>query len=308
MPQTTILCIGAAHIDRAAHVQGPVRLAASNPVALRTRVGGVACNVARNLARLENEAVLIAAVGRDTDGDAVAGAVATAGVDPSSLVRDDRPTGSYVAVLDDAGELVIGLAHLEICDAMTPAALSRENGRFGSAAAVVVDANLPPETLVWIAENAPQDQPLFACAVSPAKAVRLEPLLPRLAGLFANRQEAAVLNGADPAAITDPVALARELQSKGPDAVFITLGPDGAAAAAADFAGKRAPPVPDPLRDVIGAGDGLMAGAVDALLRGRSTEDALRQGLAVASLACESDQAANATLSPAAVAARVSAP
>ena len=62
----------------------------------------------------------------------------------------------------------------------------------------------------------------------------------------------------------------------------------------------EAPP-PRSVRNVNGAGDGLMAGAMDAVLRGRAPEDALRRGLAVASLACESDEAVNPALSPAAV-------
>jgi len=304
MPEPTIVCIGAANMDSRAHVRGPVRPAASNPVALSTRVGGVACNVARNLSRLENRVALIAAVGRDPDGDRVAEAVADAGVNQSGLVRSDLPTGSYVVVVDEDGELVIGLAAMEISDAMGPAALAERIDRLGDAGAVMVDANLPPETLALVAEKTPADRPIFAATVSPAKAPRLHALMPRLSGLFANRREAAVLAGLDPEDPVDPVELAARLHATGSAAVFVTLGPDGAAAATAGLCGQLKPPASRPVQNVNGAGDGFMAGVIDAVLLGRGTEDALRQGLAVASLTCESDEAANPALSPAAVAAR----
>jgi len=308
MPEPAIVCIGAANMDRRAFVRGPVRLAASNPVTLATRVGGVACNTARNLARLGNRVALIAAVGRDPDGDRVAEAVADAGVDPSGLIRSDLPTGSYVVVLDEDGELVIGLAALEISDSLAPATLGNRIERLDAAGAVMVDANLPPETLALVAERTRANTPLFAAAVSPAKAPRLQELLPRLSGLFANGREAAVLAGLDPDATIEPVELSVRLQAMGPVAVFVTLGPQGAAAAASGFRGRLPAPPPRPVRNVNGAGDGFMAGVIDAVLHGRGAEDALRGGLAVASLTCESDEAANPALSPAAAAARTDNP
>ncbi len=308
MPDPTIVCIGAANMDRRARVRGPVRLAASNPVTLDTQVGGVACNVARNLSRLGNRTALIAPVGRDPDGDRVAEAVADAGVDPSGLFRSDLPTGSYVVVLDEDGELVIGLAALELCDAVVPEVLAGRLDRLSDAGTVIVDANLPPETLALVADRTPSDRPIFASTVSPAKAPRLNALVPRLSGLFANRREAAVLVGKDPDDPIDPVELAERLLATGPAAAFVTLGPGGAAVATAEFRGRLAPPATRPVQDVNGAGDGFMAGVIDAVLRGRSKEDALRQGLAVASLTCESNESANPALSPAAVAARTDTP
>ena len=43
-----IICIGAAHRDRTARIDGDAVLRASNPVSVRSTTGGVALNIARN--------------------------------------------------------------------------------------------------------------------------------------------------------------------------------------------------------------------------------------------------------------------
>ena len=63
-----------------------------------------------------------------------------------------------------------------------------------AADAILCDANLPAaalERLVALAAG----KPVFAIAISPAKAVRLAGVLPALACLFMNRREAAALAG-----------------------------------------------------------------------------------------------------------------
>ncbi|TGV60773.1 carbohydrate kinase, partial [Mesorhizobium sp. M00.F.Ca.ET.149.01.1.1] len=62
--------------------------------------------------------------------------------------------------------------------------------------AILCDANLPTAALERLVAQA-GGRPLFAIAISPAKVVRLAPLLGDLSLLFMNRREAAALAGAD---------------------------------------------------------------------------------------------------------------
>ena len=90
----------------------------------------------------------------------------------------------------------------------------------------VIDANLPGETLAYLATEARSTKrPVAALTVSPAKAERLIPLLDQLTYLFANRREAAVLTGHDPdeAGMT-PVQLAGELARPRLTKVVVTNG------------------------------------------------------------------------------------
>ncbi len=63
-----VLVIGSAGIDLVGRASRPLQPGTSNPGRLRLSHGGVARNVAENLARLGTEALLISAVGDDTQG------------------------------------------------------------------------------------------------------------------------------------------------------------------------------------------------------------------------------------------------
>ena len=69
--ERTVACIGAAHIDRKATAAGPIVPGSSNPVTMRVGAGGVARNVAENLARLGLPVTMVRRVGHDREGDAV---------------------------------------------------------------------------------------------------------------------------------------------------------------------------------------------------------------------------------------------
>ena len=64
-----IACIGGAHLDRHGVLRGPLVLGTSNPGSVHVAVGGVARNVAENLARL---GVKVTLVSLDTRVDAFA--------------------------------------------------------------------------------------------------------------------------------------------------------------------------------------------------------------------------------------------
>src|SRR4051794_28562466 len=124
MTPSSIACIGAAHVDRRAHALGPVVPGSSNPVRIGTASGGVARNVAENLARLGCAVSLVSRVGSDPEGAALRAGLADLGIDIAGLARSDTAsTASYTALLDPSGELVVGLADMAIYDELTPAAL-----------------------------------------------------------------------------------------------------------------------------------------------------------------------------------------
>jgi pseudouridine kinase len=66
-----ILVIGAASLDLKGHASGELFHGASSPGLVRSSVGGVARNVAENLARLGVNVALMTAIGDDTIGQTV---------------------------------------------------------------------------------------------------------------------------------------------------------------------------------------------------------------------------------------------
>ena len=70
---------------------------------------------------------------------------------PRLISVSTRPTASYTAILEPNGELVLGLADMAIYDEITPALLEPALPRLLEYELWFVDANLPAETLRWIA-------------------------------------------------------------------------------------------------------------------------------------------------------------
>ena len=138
-----VLVIGAALLDVHARSRANVVHGTSNPARMMSTPGGVGRNIAENLARLGTRVSLVALVGPDDAGDRVLRETAEAGVDVSLVMTGPEPTGTYLAVLDRDGELVIALSDLTGTEGLTPERLSAVASAIEEAPYVVVDGNLP---------------------------------------------------------------------------------------------------------------------------------------------------------------------
>jgi len=293
-----ILCIGAAHLDRRARAIAAVVTGSSNPVRLSTGWGGVARNVAETLVRLGAPVGLVSRVGADAEADRLIEALAALGIDTALIARvPGAATASYTALLDPAGELVVGLADMAIYDGMDAAFFAPLRPGLAGHAAWFVDANLPADGLAALLAEKPAGTLVAADAVSVAKAPRLAEVLPRIDLLFCNVAEAAALAGPGPGV----EAMARNLLARGPGAVILTQGARGALCADADGMAQL-PAAPACLRDVTGAGDSLVAATLLARLGGLRLAAALARGLATAALTVASEHAVRPDLSPTLVA------
>jgi pseudouridine kinase len=302
-----VTVFGGITVDRIARTDAAAALGVSNPGTVRSSPGGVGFNMATSLARLGLKTRLVAIVGADADGESVLAAAKAAGVDVDRIVISrGKPTATYQAAIGDDGELVIGVADMQVYDELdpatvAPAAAGPEAGDFW-----VVDANLMPETLAFlIGEANAARRPLAGLAVSPSKAARFAPLFDHLNYLFANRREAAAIlrrpwDGRGPA----PVELADEIRRGGCANVVVTNAREPLAAVSGSdmraFAPLRAA-----VRTVNGAGDALSAGTVYGLAQGRGLFEAIRFGLALSALTIESDETVRSDLTPSLLAERI---
>src|SRR5690606_18404850 len=103
-------------------------------------------------------------------------------------------TPSYTALLDAEGELIAGFADMGLYDAGFPRQMRRRKLREAAdrADAVLCDANMPAPAIAELI-GAPGVQQVHAIAISPAKVIRLQAVLPFLACLFMNAREARTL-------------------------------------------------------------------------------------------------------------------
>ena len=194
--QPRILAVGGAHVDRRGRVRGRYHPGASNPGTLSEDVGGGVFNALRNAVAAGAEASLMSLRGGDQAGDAVAQAIALAGIEDLSVVFLDRRTPSYTALIDAQGELIAGLADMELYElAFAKQLQARQDPRGGRRRRCCAHRCQPAAPALGTLAGAGGGRPLFAIGVSPAKVVRLAPFLRRLACLFVTAREAASLAG-----------------------------------------------------------------------------------------------------------------
>ena len=114
-----VLVIGAANLDIKGRPEDAIVRGTSVPGRIRSSLGGVARNVAENLARLEVETVLITAVGDDDAGERILGRAAGRGIDISrSLIVEGRRSGAYMALMSPATTEEDVDAHSKVFDEM----------------------------------------------------------------------------------------------------------------------------------------------------------------------------------------------
>lgn len=270
-------------MDIAARPAGRLVLHDSNPGRVSLRPGGVGRNIAHDLRLLGVEVSLVTALGGDLFARAMAENCRELGIS-LSLARSlpEQSGGVYLYLSDGAGDLHAAVSDMTICQAVTPDWLAPRMGEIGRADAVVLDANLPEETLRYLAENCPA--PLYADPVSSAKAPRLLKTLPRLRAVKPNAMEAEALTGE-----RDPERAARALLSAGVGRALISLGPEGLLAAEGERV-LRLLREPGPMVNTNGAGDAATAALVWADLLGLSLEQTARAAVLAGTLAIASQE------------------
>jgi len=284
-------------IDRKARVDGGVRAGTSNPVKVTQCAGGVAGNVARNLARLGCKVRLFSVVGEDSAGDALLRGMENDGVDVSGVTRSVvHATASYTAVLETDGSLFIGLADMDIFDEADETWADGAAVGLGQTTLWVIDANLPAATIERLLRKHKGAAKVLGDPISIVKAERFRGVLDAFEVIFPNAKEAAVLSGRAVTRPEDVPDAAKEIRARGVTTVVVTLGEDGMYVEEASGGRFLMAVPPMHVRDVTGAGDALVAGFAYGMAAGGKYEPAAL-GLAAASLTLETDESTAANLS-----------
>lgn len=279
-----ILVIGAACLDMKVTPRTPVvEPARSNPGTIRWGWGGVARNIAENLARLGANVQMITAVGNDDWGKQLLTNLNDLGIDTETcIVSEEQPTASFVATFHHDKRLWVAFDDMAVMQEITPGYINRLRGAIRDADMVCIDANLSARALNTLFRITQQyDIPVCADPTAALLTHRIHPYLHQLALITPDIDEAeALLN----TTLNDEEAIgqaAQRLVSRGVDLAIITLGADGLYYASAEERG-RIPALPVEVVDPSGAGDALTAAVAYGLLEGVQPGQAVRLGMAAA--------------------------
>lgn len=280
-----IAVVGSMNVDICAKPQSTLISRDSNPGTVTISPGGVGRNIAQNLCMLGADVYLFSAMGTDHNAALLEQECHSCGMDLSWIKRvQGGTTPAYVMITDPAGEMELAVCDAVLASEISPEYLAGGLDVLNHATAVVMEANLTPEALMFLGEYC--RAPLFADPVSVSKCRRLIPILGRLHGFKPNRLEAETLTGVK---IRDCESLreaAAALLRTGLKQVYISLGADGVFYADSEHSFLM-PCFQTQLKNATGGGDAMMAALVLAFSKGLEAEDAVRLALAASAICVE---------------------
>jgi pseudouridine kinase len=312
-----IVVIGGANIDLRGRPAGELlERHTSNPGKINVGSGGVGRNIAHNLALLSVPVTLLSAVGDDGEGIRILEETGKAGVKMEQMIiSGEHPTGIYLAILDEKGEMEVAVSDMKILEEITVDYLRSKAYLIKESKIVVVDTNIPEESIEYVVELCNKVKvPVLIEPVSVEKARKLRKVLDRsgrwiIDYITPSEGELESILGVeigddqdlDLDIDLDIARAAEELKGKGVKNVIITLGKRGIYVSYGETGGSSKGGQDEPTKfmapykgevvDVTGAGDALVAGLVYGIYKGYSLEVAARFGLGAAALTISSKEA-----------------
>lgn len=289
--ETRIAVIGGANVDLSATLSDAFIAADSNPGHIEVGYGGVARNIAHNLALLGTKAQLLTIFGGDLFGGLLHDYCKQQGIDIhlSEKITPLR-SGLYLCINNHGGEMIAAVADTESIREITPEWLAKRIGEINQSDFIVMDTNISEDSIRYLMENS--TAPLFIDGVSTTKAHRVvnalrKCKLPYLHTLKLNLKEAL--------AVTETATYseaAQRLLDMGVAHVYITLGGEGVYCrnAAEEW---LFPALPGEIVNTTGAGDAFLAGVVFAHAKGIGFPQTAQYGLMAARATLLSPKAVN---------------
>lgn len=273
-----IFCIGGMNIDRKYLLEAELMPKTSNPVTSSMSVGGVARNISENLGRLGLNVNLLSIGGRDQDFETLKQATEPFVNFQHVTQLGDYSTGSYVALLDDDGDMELALADMSVADTMNREWISSYQNLLVQAKMIVLDLNVPLETTEYIIELARnKDIPLVIIPVSSPKMAHLPRQLEGVKWIIVNLDESETFFNKKVETAEDVEELVESWLALGVENVIITRGQSST------FYGNQTgerkqflPPVSPHVEDVTGAGDSYASGLIYGQLQGYSPMESIQ--------------------------------
>jgi ribokinase len=246
--------------------------------ALAQYPGGKGGNQAVAAARLGAQVAMVAMVGADAAGRRLRSALEQEGVDVERVLLDEtQASGQALIAVDSAtGENSI-IVSPGANSALAPEHCAAAGALLRDASVTLLQQEVPEETVEAAARLA-----AGTVLLNPAPARPLSPaVLEMVDVLVPNREELAVLAGTPLPDLHAVADAARTL--RGPAAVLVTLGGDGALLCEQGSV-HLVPPLPVTPLDTTAAGDAFCAALAVALAEGRPLHEAARRANAAAAL------------------------
>ena len=244
--------------------------------------GGVARNVAEDVANLGQRVTFVSAVDATALGQDIVLHLRHAGINTSYICTAERGMGTWLAVFDDKGDVAGSVSQRGDVSVLLPTLDRSGDEIFGNADAVIMEMDIDGAVVARAIDLADRHGvPLYGLISNIDIALQRPEQLQDTACFICNQQEAGVLLGCDthedtPATMRERILL--NLPRLGLRALVVTMGGSGAVYADCDGNSAYSPAQAVSVVDTTGAGDAFCSGFVSALVDGASVTEALSLG------------------------------
>lgn len=292
-----IVVAGGINVDIKGKAFDRMDMGSSSPGTVEISPGGVGRNIAHNLALLKVPVMLLSVIGSDAQGSKVLKDTEDCGVCTDHVLRADGSlSGTYIALLDNTGEMTAALSDMHILEKLDVDYFRSKLEIIRKASFVVCDANLPEASIKYIISAANScSVPVCLEPVSVKKAIKLKSCLSGIDFITPSLDELEALSGMD-AKNNKAEHMAAQLIEAGVRNVIATLGKEGLCYTNAKGS-KYFSSIPADVADVTGAGDSLTAGFLYGCMKHSSIDKALVCGLAAAAITVSSKETVSPSLS-----------
>jgi pseudouridine kinase len=288
--------LGGSNMDIIGYPNGTLILEDSNPGQVQASLGGVGRNIAENLVHLGIPTKLISAVGEDIYGRKILDHAGSIGLDMKhSLVLSNKPTSTYLAILDEDRDMKAAISQMDIYNEITIDFIQSKRQIIEDSKVCVIDTNIPVEAIDYVVSNYKNTE-FFLDTVSSAKALKVKEKIGAFHTIKPNRIEAELLSGIQIESREDMLRASDYFLNQGVRQVFITLGERGV------FYndGNKHRLVPSPKVQVInatGAGDAFVAALTFCRMKNYDIEETVHFAMAASILALSHEETINPNIS-----------
>lgn len=252
----------------------------SNPGRVKVSFGGVCRNIAENMARVGMDTKFISILGDDEKGKSIIEHASTMNIDMSdSLVVEGGSTPTYMAILDETGEMVSAIVDVKIGNCFTREFIDTKEELIKNSSYMVFDSD-NPGIVEYITNKYAGTTKFILDPVSAAKAQAVKHLIPYFHTIKPNRYEAEVLCGFKVKTQEDIRKAGRYFKDMGVENVFISLDAEGIYYNNGQEEGIiKANNVP--VVNVTGAGDSFVAGLAYGYIEEKNIKDTVKYAVAM---------------------------
>ena len=267
----------------------------SNPGKVKVSCGGVCRNIAENMSLVGTNTQFISILGDDEKGKDILRQAERVGLDMShTLIVPGGSTPTYMAILDENGEMVSAVVDTKLANEFSKEALNERSEIIENAEYMFLGADNPPFIEYILSTYA--GKPKFVLdPVSGAKAARVKHLLSYFHTVKPNRHEAEVLCGFEVKTHEDARRAGAYLRSQGVQNVFISLDVDGVYYNDGKVEGIIKAKASEVI-NVTGAGDAFVAGIGAGYMANKSTVEIVKYAISMSNITIAHEETINPDL------------